>query len=313
MRHLIVNADGYGFTDGITRAIEECVDFGTVRSLSANVNFPHASRLRSLVSRHPRLSVGCHLNPLVGRPVLPAATVPSLVDRDGYFHYRSFAGKVSRGEIDRDELRAELLAQIDRTRDLAGDAFSHVDFHMGLHRLPKIYPTFLEVAGRSGTGRIRTHRYVVGFETRRPRLRHGLHLLGGVSRLPKYAWNLLLRGRALQQGLAMPDRWIEITGRGFRPNTIDENVYAALVRRTPEGFNEFVVHPGYVDDELRRWSTYIDQRTEELRVLLHPTVKEAFETSGVRLSGYRDIPLRGASGSAAARRAAAAVDPKIVE
>ena len=111
----------------------------------------------------------------------------------------------------------------------------------------------------------------------------------------------------------MPDRWIEITGRGFRPNTIDEKAYLALVRHVPAGFNEFVVHPGYVDDELRRWSTYIDQRPEELRVLLRPALKEALGSSGVRLAGYRDIPLRGASASAAPRRAAAAIDPKVAD
>ena len=49
MRGLIINADGFGFTDGITRAIEECVRFGTVKSLSANVNFPHAGRLTQLL------------------------------------------------------------------------------------------------------------------------------------------------------------------------------------------------------------------------------------------------------------------------
>ena len=45
MRYLIINTDGYGFTAGITRAIEECVEFGTVKSLSANVNFKHAENL----------------------------------------------------------------------------------------------------------------------------------------------------------------------------------------------------------------------------------------------------------------------------
>ena len=76
VRHLIINADGYGFTAGITRAIEECVEFGTVRSLSANVNFGHAAGLDALVRRHPEISVGCHINPIVGRPILPVRRSP---------------------------------------------------------------------------------------------------------------------------------------------------------------------------------------------------------------------------------------------
>ena len=46
MRCLIINADGYGFTPGTTRAIEECIAFGTVRSLS--VNYTTLSELNSL-------------------------------------------------------------------------------------------------------------------------------------------------------------------------------------------------------------------------------------------------------------------------
>src|SRR5262245_23814095 len=136
MRYLIINADGYGFTEGISRAIEECIEFGTVRSLSANVNFTYAHNLRSLVIRYPELSVGCHLNPIVGRPLLSPDRVPTLVDRNGEFWYESFWRRFLGGHIRLTELRAEMIAQIERTRDLAGEAFSHVDFHMGLHRLP---------------------------------------------------------------------------------------------------------------------------------------------------------------------------------
>ena len=49
----------------------------------------------------------------------------------------------------------------------SGPAFSHVDFHMGLHRLPRLYDLFLDVAQATGVRRIRTHRYLVGMESRR--------------------------------------------------------------------------------------------------------------------------------------------------
>ena len=96
MRHLIINADGYGFTEGISQAVEECIEFGTVRSVSANVNFPRAGGLRQLVKRYPFLSVGCHLNPIVGRPLLPVHEIPTLVDREGHFHYKAFRQKFQR-------------------------------------------------------------------------------------------------------------------------------------------------------------------------------------------------------------------------
>ena len=303
-RRLIVNADGYGMSPGIIRATEECIDFGTVRSLSANVNFAAADGLRALVRRHPGLSVGCHLNPVVGPPLLSRKEIPSLVGKDGEFHHGSFEARLARGEIRLDELRRELSAQIDRTRELAGDAFSHVDFHKGFHRSPRLYGLFLDLARASGVGRIRTHRYRVGMETPRPALAHWVYVLRSPSRAAKYAWNLALRARALRRGLAMPDSWVQITEMGPKPSRIDLPNYLALLANLPPGIHEFVAHPGYVDDELRRYSTYLAPREAELRVLRSREFRDALTREGVRLAGYRDIPLRD-SGSAASRPTAA--------
>ena len=90
----------------------------------------------------------------------------------------------------------------------------------------------------------------------------------------------------------MPDQWVGITHLGQRPNTITVTNYVALLRNLPPGFSEFVSHPGYVDDDLRRWSTYLAQREREREVLLSAEFRSAIEASGVRLAGYRDIPLR---------------------
>jgi len=292
VRHLIINADGYGFTAGTTRAIEECIEFGTVRSLSANVNFPHADRLVELVQRHPEISVGCHINPIVGRPVLSPKDVPSLVNRDGEFFYQRFMARFLSGQMKAGELYSEMLAQVNKTRDMAGKAFSHVDFHMGLHRLPVLYKIFLDVVEKSGVGRIRTHRYLVGMENGSPRFRHFLFMFQSVTRIPKFLWNLWLRRIALRRGLGMPDRWVNITNMGAQPSSITVKNCLKMLRNLPNGFNEFVAHPGYVDDELRRWSTYLEPRVLERQVLLSAEFRAVLRSSEIRLAGYRDIPLR---------------------
>jgi predicted glycoside hydrolase/deacetylase ChbG (UPF0249 family) len=293
MRALIFNADGYGFTDGTTRAIDECVDFGTVRSVSVNVNFPHAVRVADLVQRHPGISVGCHVNPIVGRPILDPERVPTLVDGNGVFHYKSFRRLFLTGRIRIAELRAEMEAQIRRVRDLAGEAFSHVDFHQSLDRLPGLYRVFCDVAVGSGAGRIRTHRNLFGMEHPSPWRQRLSYAFGHPRRFPSLLWNSWLRRSALARGLAMPDQRVLITYLGQRPGTITVTNYITLLANLPQGFSEFVSHPGYVDDELRRWSTYLEQRECEREVLLSPQFRSAVATSGVHLAGYRDIPLLG--------------------
>jgi predicted glycoside hydrolase/deacetylase ChbG (UPF0249 family) len=292
MRYLIINADGYGFTEGVTRAIEECIEFGTVRSLSANVNFAHAAKLTELVRKYPELSVGCHLNPVVGSPVLPPEKVPTLVDKNGTFLYKQFSRSFLSGQIRLAELRSELMAQIEKISSMVGSAFSHIDFHMGLHRLPGLYKVFLDVVQKSGVRRIRTHRYLVGMESRFPILKHYWYLSVYPARIPKFLWNLWLRRKALRCGLAMPDRRVEITYMGVRANTINVQNYIKMIRNLPKGFSEFVVHPGYVDSDLIRWSSYVDQRVLERQVLLSKKFRDEIYSAGVRLVGYRDIPLR---------------------
>ena len=61
-------------------------------------------------------------------------------------------------------------------------------------------------------------------------------------------------------------------------------------KNLPTGFNEFVVHPGYVDEDLKRWSIYLYEREEELKMLLSEKFKAAILKSDIKLAGYRDIP-----------------------
>ena len=263
-----------------------------MRSLSANVNFKHADGLAQLVRTYPELSVGCHINPVVGCPVLDPDKVPTLLDENGEFLYKAFSRRFMSGSIRLAELRAEMLAQVEKTRDLAGATFSHLDFHMGLHRLPRLYAVFLEVARQSRVGRIRTHRYRVGMESRFPLLRHTIHLCASPMRIPKFLWNLWLREKAQVWQLAMPGRRIEITHLGYHPYTITLENYLMMLKSLPHGFNEFVAHPGYIDDDLKRWSTYIEPRTMERQVLLCPEFRDALDASDICLAGYRDIPLK---------------------
>lgn len=288
---LIINADGYGITAGINKAIEECIEFGTIRSISVNVNFPHATALSSLVRKYPWLSVGCHLNPIVGRPVLPLEKVRSLTNNNGEFFYKEFNKKLNSGHIRSDELRQELFAQIDRCRELAGPCFSHVDCHMGKHRLPRFYPVFLEAAQYSGTGRIRTHRYMLAMESKNRRLGTLSYFAKHPVRIGVYCWNLWLRHKAKKQGFTMPDWWVSIGDMGQKQGAISLDTWISLLKNVPPGISEFVVHPAYLDDEMHRWTTYRYQREEERKILTSEKFRDALLNSNLQLAGYRDIKI----------------------
>lgn len=63
---------------------------------------------------------------------------------------------------------------------------------------------------------------------------------------------------------------------------------ARLIRRLPEGFTEFMCHPGFCTDELRAARTRLkDSRRRELDALTSPEVRAALEESNVTLKNFQ--------------------------
>ena len=113
MRRLIVNADDFGFTAGVNRAIVEAHTRGIVTSSTLMANgraFEDAARLAASV---PRLSVGCHVVLIDGTPVLDAELLPSITTttstgsrfRDGL---KSFAARALAGRLNPHEIEIEV-------------------------------------------------------------------------------------------------------------------------------------------------------------------------------------------------------------
>ena len=232
IRRLIVNADGFGFGEGATQGIFDALRGGFISSVSVNANFPQAERVQELVRAFPSLSIGVHLNPMVGTPCLPLGRVPSLVDGEGRFWGERFLGFLRRGRIVREELEAELREQIRRVAEWAGHRLTHLDSqgnrHLGYFRL------FLELARQSGLHRMRTNASSICLEAPSPRW----------SRLRVYVtrphvW-LAHRYRrhqmrlARSSGMRMADSLVTVGYAGIGNKSILEN-WLRLLRNLPVG------------------------------------------------------------------------------
>ena len=68
----------------------------------------------------------------------------------------------------------------------------------------------------------------------------------------------------------------------------------------PEGSTEFMCHPGYLGDELRRAATRLKEtRERELAALTSPRVKAILAARGIVLTNYRTLAADGAPSSSA--------------
>ena len=146
MKHLIINADDFGVTAGVNRAVIECYDAGVLTSTTLLANGAAYDEAVELAHRTPGLGVGAHLNLTAGRPLLPADTVPTLVDETGRFHTRGrLMRRAAFGRVKPTEVAQELRAQIERLHD-SGITITHLDSHQHVHSIPGIFPVVQTLA-----------------------------------------------------------------------------------------------------------------------------------------------------------------------
>jgi predicted glycoside hydrolase/deacetylase ChbG (UPF0249 family) len=115
MRHLIVNADDFGHSRGVTDGIVEAHANGILTSTSLMVDRPDAERAAERAREHPRLSIGLHVE-------------ADELDDPG-------------------ELARALRAQLERFRALTGRDPTHLDSHHHAHTHGGRAAQFARVAG----------------------------------------------------------------------------------------------------------------------------------------------------------------------
>lgn len=286
MRRLIVNADDFGFTSGVNRAIAEAHARGIVTSSTLMANGAAFAEAVELAKRNPQLDIGCHVVLIDGEPLLNPQKISSLTSSrrfgDGL---KSFAARALTGRVADAEILAEASAQI-RKLQASGIAVSHVDTHKHTHLFPRILRPLLRAARECGVRAVRNP-----FGPRLPM--RSSELMRRPSLWTRYAQVRILGGFAknfhstvAQEGFVTTDGTlgIEVTG------TLDETLFHAIAESIPEGTWEFVCHPGYNDADLQNSKTRLrESRETELHVLTLPAGGQILEQKGIRLISYRDL------------------------
>lgn len=289
-RRLIVNADGFGFTPSVNRGIVEAVEAGVVRSTSCVVNFPAIEELPAFAARWSHVSAGVHFNLSVGRPVSDPARVRTLVDSDGLMLGDRLPRRLLTGAVQRDHIRRELRAQVDRMVSL-GVRPTHWDGHQNKHLYMPFFQEALEVARSCGVRRMRTpRRYVVpAQENGVPRpIALGRYYAQHPRRVATHAFGRALWELARRRGMRMADRLVSPVQKDATGKWLLET-WMGIVEHLPPGVSEIYCHPGYADDTLRRHARYVDERELEIRILTSRELKDKIDLERVELASFRDL------------------------
>ncbi len=136
---LIINADDFGFSNGVNYGIIDAYKNGVVRSTSIMAGMPgfnHAVELLKSYKGLERLGCGVHLTLSAYKPVL--STHKTIVDENGFF-YKRISDELIKDNFDLEEIYNEFKAQIEKVIE-NGIEITHLDSHHHVHTLKSLKP-----------------------------------------------------------------------------------------------------------------------------------------------------------------------------
>jgi predicted glycoside hydrolase/deacetylase ChbG (UPF0249 family) len=283
---LIINADDFGLTLGVNRAIAELHRAQVLTSATLMATGAAFDDAVAIAHANPSLGVGCHVVLTDGDPVSPPKSIPTLLGEDGKSFRTSlfdFMQALLRGTIREEEIEREALAQVKKLQQ-AGIAVTHLDTHKHTHLFPAVARPLLRVAQRCSIGAVRNP-FEPAWSSRLapnafPR-RLQFHILSILGKRSFLSLPQLSDGNVLTS-----DGTIGVSATG----QLDAAALHKILYAMPEGTWELVCHPGYNDAALSAITTRLRATREIERDALLQEIPQAIRTvSGLELIHYGEI------------------------
>ena len=268
---IIIHADDLGETHAVNAAAIQALERGAVNSASMMVPCPWFPEIADFAKSHPDADLGLHLTLTSERvyyrwgPVAPGDQVPTLIDENGYLRH----DWDDHPRIDPKQVEIELRAQVERALRM-GVHPTHLDSHQ--YRLimngKELFDAMLRVA-------------------------HGYKLPVFVTRdwFAQYPY--------LASSVGPDDVVLDHTV------TIDPDVpalkwadfYLTALKNLQPGVTEFVIHPGFDDEELRAatrerptWGAAWRQRDHDF--FTSEEFRQALQRENIKLITWRELARR---------------------
>ena len=268
---IIIHADDLGETHAVNAAATQALESGAVNSASMMVPCPWFPEIADFAKSHPDADLGLHLTLTSERvyyrwgPVAPGDQVPTLIDENGYLRH----DWDDHPRIDPKQVEIELHAQVERALRM-GVHPTHLDSHQ--YRLimngKELFDAMLRVA-------------------------HGYKLPVFVTRdwFAQYPY--------LASSIGSDDVVLDHTV------TIDPDVpaqkwvdfYLTALKNLQPGLTEFVIHPGFDDEELRAatrerptWGAAWRQRDYDF--FTSEEFRQALQRENIKLITWRELARR---------------------
>ena len=286
-KRIIVNADDFGMSKGITDAVLAAHRYGFLTSTSLMVNMPWAEYAVEQLARAPGLGVGIHLNICQGRSALPPSEVRSLVDPHGNFHRPPvMTQKLWRWQVAGKEMEAEFRTQISWMKQ-RGLHPTHADSHHHMHIYPAAVRPFVRAMKEEGIECVRASR----FSCWPNRNRNRGHEEPMLQRLAARTYRTMLQATILA-GIESPDSRLSFpAGDDCRGDDVRDR-WTQAFEHLGAGTYELACHPGLFDPYFSPVDRIRGQREAELQCLIDPALRAVLEQNEIQLISYGALGRR---------------------
>jgi predicted glycoside hydrolase/deacetylase ChbG (UPF0249 family) len=276
-RYLIIHADDGGVCHSVNRAIIEALEGGIATSTSLMVPCPQFVEIARFFQQNPQYDVGIHLTLTCEYPHYPWAPiadpqkVASLINAKGYLRTQNEFITHATPEA----VETELRAQIDRFLEF-GIQPTHMDTHQATLFLNM---NFLEI-------------YIkLGQEYRIPPM---------LLKLNEQTFEMIdIHG--LEFDMEVLDQWmaLDLPLLDFLFVATDNNSsleqrereYIDVIKGSPPGLSQIVIHPGFDDEELKGITGNSSHRYYDFSIFTNSNMKKIIDDNRIELIGWKDLAM----------------------
>ena len=280
-KKIVVNADDFGFSNSVNRAIIQAHRSGILTSASLMVTGVAFEQAVEMARANPRLGVGLHLVIGKGKAALPYTVIQHLVNKHGDFpdDPLTVGLRYQFNPSARKELLLEIRAQLQLFKE-TGLVMTHVDGHLHNHVHPYVLQCLVSLSEEFGIRYIRLPKEELSIHRN-----IGSHF--GASQMIMWMIFSLLRAYGekvlARYGIGYCDRVYGLLQTG----NINERYLCKLFPRVNAKRVEIYCHPDQFSNEIT--VRHSNRGAYELLALTSQTVSKAIIDNGFKLVTFRDL------------------------
>lgn len=249
MKQILIKADDYGFTEAVSLGILLAHKNGIVKNTGMMVNMPAAIQAAKWIKEYPDLCLGLHTNLIVGKPCADAKLIPGLLQDNGDF-------------INSKVRREQIASGIDpfNEDEVIIETIAQVD---RFYQLNGKYPEYIET--------------------------HAVMSLSIQNALLKVAQKFKIEILPHH----MPSKWalpqFAYNNYNFYKTNLPYYLYFKDKLDLTSDLVLFVLHPGFVDQELIRHSSLTMERLLDYEMMVDQQVKAVLIDKGFQIISFREL------------------------